>query len=158
MKRDSAHNSIYRTSDFLLLIILGVGALVEYLLIWHWALSIPTYIRVTLGTIITTISISLIVISKSTLNKEKQPSEPGKPTTQIIQSGIYGKTRNPTYLGCGILLLGFGITFNFFTWIIGSFLSVILMHFLLILPEEKYLMSKFLREFSSYKKKVRRWL
>lgn len=158
MTIDSAHSSMYRTSDFILLIILLSGGLIEYLFIWELSLQVAVYIRIIIGIAIITLGIFLIGKSNSTLKKERQPSEPGKATTQIIQSGIYSKTRNPTYLGCSILLLGLGIVFNFFAWIVGAFLSLILMHFLLVIPEEKYLTSKFPQEFDSYKKKVRRWI
>ncbi|MGW9686352.1 methyltransferase family protein [Flagellimonas sp. 2504JD1-5] len=158
MTQDYAHKSILRTSDFILTIIIVIGGLVEYFFIWHWSLPIPEYLRIILGTVLLLFGISLIAKSKSELDKAEQPSEPGKPTTQIIQTGIYALTRNPTYFGCAILLLGLGITFNFFTWAIGSLFALILMHMLLVLPEEKYLTSKFPKEFSEYRKKVRRWI
>ncbi|WP_420601857.1 methyltransferase family protein [Flagellimonas sp.] len=158
MKEDYAHKSILHTSDFILTIVIVVGGLVEYFLLWHWSMPIPEYLRIILGITLLLFSISLIAKSKSELNKAKQPSEPGKPTTQIIQSGIYAQTRNPTYLGCAILLLGLGITFNFYSWVVGSLFALVLMHVLLVLPEEKYLSAKFPKEFSEYKKKVRRWI
>ncbi|WP_420322648.1 methyltransferase family protein [Flagellimonas sp.] len=158
MKEDYAHKSILRTSDFILTIIIVVGGLVEYFFIWHWSLPINVCLRTILGIVLLLFGISLIVKSKSELDKAQQPSEPGKPTTQIIQTGIYAITRNPTYFGCAVLLLGLGITFNFFTWAIGSLLALILMHVFLVLPEEKYLSAKFPEEFSEYKNKVRRWM
>ncbi|MDN5204506.1 methyltransferase [Fulvivirgaceae bacterium BMA10] len=158
MKKDAAHNSIYQTSDFILIAIFIVGALIEYGFLWHWSLPIAIWIRLMLGIIFLIIGIYFIMAGKSALDKEKQPSEPGKPTTHIVQSGIYKVTRNPTYLGCCLLLLGSGVTFNFIAWMAGSFICFLLMHHFLVLPEEKYLMSKFPEAFSSYVSKVKRWL
>ncbi|WP_430967324.1 methyltransferase family protein [Spongiimicrobium sp. 2-473A-2-J] len=158
MKKDAAHSSIYRTSDFLLVVIFGLGALVEYFLFWDWSLPLSIYSRIALGTLITIMGMVLIAQSKQALNQAKQPSAPGTPTTEIIQWGIYAKMRNPTYLGCGLLVLGLGVCFNFVAWMIGSLIAVLLMHFLLVLPEETYLKSKFPEAYAAYAKKVRRWL
>ncbi|MGX1930056.1 methyltransferase family protein [Flagellimonas sp. 2504JD4-2] len=158
MEKDYAHKSILRTSDFIMTVILVVGGLIEYFLIWHWDLPLPNHLRILFGLIPLIFGISLIAQSKSELNKAQQPSQPGRPTSKIIQSGIYSKTRNPTYLGCSIMLLGLGVILNFYTWMIGSGLSLILMHVLLVLPEERYLASKFPKEFSRYKEKVNRWI
>lgn len=158
MKKDAAHSSIYRTSDFLLAVIFVLGALVEYLFLWNWSLSLSISIRIALGTLIIIMGIVLIAQSKQALDKAKQPSAPGRPTTEIIQWGIYAKMRNPTYLGCGLLVLGLGVCFNFVTWMIGSLIVVVLMHFLLVLPEENYLKSKFPEAYAAYAKKVRRWV
>lgn len=158
MKQDAAHHSIFKTSDVILLVVFVGGTLVEYFFFWDFKFQAPFYISIVPGVVITLLGFRLIVSSKSALDKEKQPSQPNRPTTVIIITGIYGKTRNPTYLGCTLLVLGLGITFNFIAWIVGAFIAGILMHFLLILPEEKYLMAKFPTEYAEYTKKVRRWL
>ena len=158
MKGESAHNSIYQTSDFILLVTMFLGFLIEYFLIWDWSLPMPFYLRIVIGIAVTTLGSLMIVMSKSAFNKASQHSEPGKLTTQIVQTGIYGKMRNPTYLGVSLVVLGLGVLFNFISWIFGSLIAAILMHFILIKPEEKYLLSKFPEEYANYMKKVRRWI
>ncbi len=103
----------------------------------EWVAPSTGLSAIVLGIVVTSAGLLLILMSKSAFNKANQSSHPGKPNTQIIQTGIYGKMRNPTYLGGSLLVIGAGLLFNFISWIFGSLLAAILMHFLLIKPEEK---------------------
>ncbi|MEO8085421.1 MAG: isoprenylcysteine carboxylmethyltransferase family protein [Bacteroidota bacterium] len=81
-----------------------------------------------------------------------------KPATSLQTTGIYGITRNPMYVGLGIVYLGI-------TAFIGNWWNIIFFPFLILIiqeyiikREENYLEIEFREQYEAYKKKVRRWL
>jgi protein-S-isoprenylcysteine O-methyltransferase Ste14 len=83
---------------------------------------------------------------------------PSMPTTALVVDGIYGRTRNPLYLGTTLLYLGLGVA-------AGSLWAIMLVVPLLwvlnvgvIAREERYLERKFGDDYRAYKARVRRWL
>ena len=158
MTRDAAHYSIFRTSDFIVLLALAIGTLAELLFLSDRSLPLSTAGRLAVGIPLAAAGVGFIVAARAALGRAKQPSGPGLPTTRIVTSGIFRYTRNPTYLGLGILMLGAGIAMNFIAWIALSAAVVVAMHYLLVLPEERYLAERFPDEFADYKSKARRWI
>ncbi len=81
-----------------------------------------------------------------------------KPATSLQTNGIYSVTRNPMYVG--VLLLYLSLAFIFANWwtILLIPVLIILITYLLIQPEERYLMRAFGNSYSDYKKRVRRWI
>lgn len=81
-----------------------------------------------------------------------------KPATSLQTSGIYSVTRNPMYLG--LILVYTGLAFVIGNWwtIILLPILFILVTYLIILPEERYLSGAFRNIYPDYKKKTRRWI
>jgi protein-S-isoprenylcysteine O-methyltransferase Ste14 len=81
-----------------------------------------------------------------------------RPTTKLVQTGIYHLSRNPIYVGLTLIYAGIGFAANNL-WILG-FLVVIfpLMNWGVIGPEEIFLEEKFGNAYRHYKYHVRRWL
>jgi protein-S-isoprenylcysteine O-methyltransferase Ste14 len=83
---------------------------------------------------------------------------PNQPTTALVVDGIYGRTRNPLYLGMILVYLGLSVA-------AGSLWAIVLVVPLLwvinvgvIAREERYLERKFGDAYRAYKGRVRRWL
>jgi protein-S-isoprenylcysteine O-methyltransferase Ste14 len=81
-----------------------------------------------------------------------------KPASLLQTTGIYGISRNPMYVGLGIIFLGM-------TCFIGNWWNIILLPLLLLIiqeylikHEEKYLASEFGQQYLEYRTKARRWL
>ena len=87
-----------------------------------------------------------------------QPTDPGHPTSQVVKTGVFAISRNPLYLGGSILLLGIGLMLNTLWAIVMLLLSIIICHYVLIIPEELYLATKFGNEYEEYIASVNRWL
>lgn len=94
----------------------------------------------------------------------KQFSEAGtsvfhfKPTTKLVQTGIFHLSRNPIYVGLTLIYLGIGFALNNL-WIIGLVVALVpLMNWAVIKPEEEFLEEKFGDAYRHYKYHVRRWL
>ncbi len=91
--------------------------------------------------------------AKTTVN----PTTP-EAASSLVVSGIYKFTRNPMYLGMLLVLTAWTV------YLANSLAFVLIPAFVLymnrfqIRPEERALESLFVREFSAYKNRVRRWL
>ena len=81
-----------------------------------------------------------------------------RPTTTIVQHGLYRFTRNLIYLGMFLGQIGLAIAFN------NRWLLMTLVPFALVVPygvvarEEAYLARKFGDAYRGYCSRVRRWL
>jgi protein-S-isoprenylcysteine O-methyltransferase Ste14 len=83
---------------------------------------------------------------------------PYLPTTALVVDGIYGRTRNPLYLGTTLVYLGLSVA-------AGSLWAIMLVVPLLwvinvgvVAREERYLERKFGDAYRAYKARVRRWV
>jgi protein-S-isoprenylcysteine O-methyltransferase Ste14 len=83
---------------------------------------------------------------------------PRRPTTALVEQGIFRYTRNPLYLSMLVLFLGIAI-FTTSLWLI---LLVPLLFLIAdrgaVKPEESYLERKFGQMYLEYKKRVPRWI
>lgn len=75
-----------------------------------------------------------------------------------ISKGVYSYTRNPKYVGLGILLIGLGIILNSLFVTFSAFVSILVIHFFLLHKEEELLESRHGNIYHEYKKKVKRWI
>lgn len=87
-------------------------------------------------------------------NKEDTSLDVGN----MFHKGIYKYTRNPTYLGLFLLLLGFGLMANLLFVVITTIISFIVTHVVFLRHEEKILEHKYGELYTEYKKKVRSWI
>lgn len=78
--------------------------------------------------------------------------------SSLVTGGIYRYSRNPMYLGFLLALLGWAIylTNPFSLLMLPVF--VLVMNRLQIVPEERFMLAKFGKEFNNYKASVRRWI
>lgn len=79
-------------------------------------------------------------------------------TRALVTDGVYRITRNPMYLGMLLVLAGWALWLgNAASWL-GLPLSVALLTWLQILPEERFLRARFGAAFDDYLRRTRRWL
>lgn len=76
----------------------------------------------------------------------------------LVAAGIYQLSRNPMYLGLGLVLLGWGIFLANPVSLAMLFVFVSYMNRFQIVPEERALEALFGEAFKAYRSKVRRWL
>jgi protein-S-isoprenylcysteine O-methyltransferase Ste14 len=87
-----------------------------------------------------------------------QDPKPWKPTPEIVLSGPYRFTRNPMYLGLTCIQIGLGLALNNLWISLLAAFSLLAVHFIAVLPEERYLAEKFGDSYRFYLVKVRRYL
>lgn len=79
-------------------------------------------------------------------------------SSALVRAGIYRFTRNPMYVGFGLVLLGWAISLaNALTFLLLP-AYVLYMSRFQIRPEERALQETFGDEYSGYRARVRRWL
>ena len=85
------------------------------------------------------------------------PARPSQPTLALATTGVFTRTRNPIYVGGSLVLLGIAIGFAL-DWVLLLLVgSLPLLHYGIILPEERYLERKFGDEYRRYKTTVPRY-
>jgi len=92
------------------------------------------------------------------LAKEKGTTTLLRKSRRLVRSGVYGKVRNPIYVG--VLLILTGIFFLYPS--VATFLYILLMfsglHMWVVRVEEPLLKREFGADFEKYEREVPRWL
>ncbi len=104
------------------------------------------------------VGIALAVISILTLRRHGTTVRPDAAADSLVTTGPYRRFRNPIYLADCLILLGAAeITKN--VWFVAAAaLFAVLVTWLAILPEERYLQRRFGAAYLDYKAKSRRWI
>lgn len=118
---------------------------------------IPTPFNL-LGILFVLLGIGMLLWSSNRFSKADTTIIPFEESSKLVQSGLFGYSRNPIYLGMATLLTGVAV-------VLGSVLPFVLVPLFMwliqhnfIVHEEAMLEETFGEEYRQYKKKVRRWL
>jgi protein-S-isoprenylcysteine O-methyltransferase Ste14 len=104
--------------------------------------------------------LAVVVLGVVELRRAHTTLNPMAPqrATAVIDSGIYGWTRNPMYLGLALVLLGVAAWNASLLGYTAVPLFCAYMNRFQIRPEERALLAKFGPAFSDYTSRVRRWI
>jgi protein-S-isoprenylcysteine O-methyltransferase Ste14 len=117
------------------------------------------YLRsIEIGLIFILISFVLIYFSLKSFNDYKEDPNPTTKSDALITSGIFKYIRNPMYLALTLFQFGLGASLSFIHLSLMSFVTIILLHYLIVKREEKYLQNKFGILYTKYLNRTRRWL
>jgi protein-S-isoprenylcysteine O-methyltransferase Ste14 len=117
-----------------------------------YSLSLPIGIAVTLA------AGALVLWAVFAMKASGTNVSPHRPALKIVRSGPYRFTRNPMYLALCLLQLGLGFILNGWIVLLFTIPLALILHFGVILREEKYLESKFGEQYVTLKRAVRRWI
>lgn len=118
----------------------------------------PRYVSLVAGVAIIVSGFWLIANARKLFQRTGQEPAPWKPSPELVLSGAYRFTRNPMYLGMTCIQAGLGLAVNNLWITLLAPFSLLAVHFLAVVPEEKYLTEKFGESYRSYLIKVRRYL
>ena len=156
MEKSADHSGVPVHPPLWFLSALLLGALIDdrvYRLLifenakWRWV-----------GAVVTMLGITLVATGRRTMIKHGTNVNPTQPTTAIVDTGPFGFTRNPLYVGLTLAYVGLSLALN--TWW-SLFLLVpvwIVMHLFVVRREEAYLERKFGDTYLNYRRRVRRYL
>jgi protein-S-isoprenylcysteine O-methyltransferase Ste14 len=123
-------------------------------------LPITTNYRVCLicGITLIVVAPALALSAVFSMHRAGTNIDPAKPALTIVRSGPYRFTRNPMYLALCLLQIALGFFLN--DWITLLFVIPLffILHFGVVLREERYLATKFGEPYLQLKREVRRWL
>lgn len=118
----------------------------------------PRYVSLAAGLAILLAGFWLGADAIKLFRRTGQEPAPWKPSPELVLRGSYRFTRNPMYLGMTCIQAGLGLAVNNLWITLLAPFSLLTVHFLAVVPEEKYLTEKFGESYRSYLTKVRRYL
>jgi protein-S-isoprenylcysteine O-methyltransferase Ste14 len=111
-----------------------------------------------LGVALLLVGLAIGFWGQTTVRAAGSHVNPSQPTTVIVTGGPFKFSRNPMYVGLTLLYLGLSLAVN--TW--WGFLALIplllVMHYGVVLREERYLARKFGETYRAYRARVRRYV
>lgn len=121
-------------------------------------LGLPFVPRVTTGAILSGAGLALILIAVQHFNAAGTNIPPWMPSTALVTRGIYRYSRNPIYLGMALIYAGLSFFADSPVALAVLPVALLVVHFGVILREERYLLGKFGEAYRDYMGRVRRWV
>ena len=139
-----------------ILVVASMWLLARYWPVVQFSVPLPVlvgFLVASIGGIVSTAGAREFRRLKTTVN----PLHPER-ASSIVTTGIYRYTRNPMYVGIGLVLLGCFLAFGGLSAVLGLPAFVWYITRFQIIPEERALEAKFGGEYTAYLARVRRWL
>ncbi len=103
-------------------------------------------------------ALALAIRARSTFERAGTHVNPMQPATTLVASGPFRFTRNPMYVGMTTLYLAIAIATRI-AWLLVLLVPVLaVMHWGVVLREERYLSGKFGAPYDEYRRRVRRYV
>jgi protein-S-isoprenylcysteine O-methyltransferase Ste14 len=140
---------------FIPLIALVVGIALQFL--WPIALSVHGLFRYGVGALLLLAGLGAMGAAIGLFREIGQDPKPWVSTPAIVSTGIYRFTRNPMYVGMGLMQAGFGVALANGWILLLVPVTCFVIARIAIRHEEAYLEGKFGTEYTDYTARVRRW-
>jgi protein-S-isoprenylcysteine O-methyltransferase Ste14 len=115
-------------------------------------------VSLSLGVVLAVVSTSLAIWAERVMKAAGTNVRPDRPALTIVRSGPYRFTRNPMYLSLCLLQLALGFVLDGWIPLLFTIPLMLILHFGVILREERYLEGKFGEQYLAFKREVRRWI
>ncbi len=137
-----------------------IGAVLSVIihLLWPHSILAKYGVALAVGIALAGLALALALWAMRTMRQAGTNVNPSEPALTIVRQGPYRFTRNPMYLALCLLLLGLGFILN--DWLSLAFVVplFLILHYGVILREERYLEAKFGGQYLALKREVRRWV
>ena len=143
-----------------LLVALMVAAMMRGAATIAPALSIPWPGREIVAWVLMIVGAVVIFAGLASFARHKTTANPFKPeaASSLVDTGIYGRTRNPMYVGVAMVLIGYAAFLSHPLALFAAFLFPAYIGRFQIAPEERALDRVFGEAYEAYKRRVPRWL
>lgn len=136
----------------------GGAFLMVLLLNWLWPLPLLADPALRwLGVALVILGLATVIWGSATMRRAGTNIPPNRPALVMVTRGPFRFSRNPLYLGLHVAFIGLSLIANS-VW--GALLFVplfIVMHYGVILREERYLEAKFGASYEQYRAAARRY-
>lgn len=137
----------------------AVALVVVIVLQWMWPLSIAAHAVTTwAGVAVFALGLAFNLWGAWSMKRARTPINPYRPAEVVVTSGAFRLSRNPLYVGLDLALLGLALVLNSLWGLPVLLVLLAVMHYGVILPEERYLEGKFGEPYRQYRVAVRRYL
>jgi protein-S-isoprenylcysteine O-methyltransferase Ste14 len=134
---------------------LGLGLLLHWLMPGH---LLPVLFARCLGAALCLASVAAAIWGSATMRRAGTNVRPDRPVTALVTGGPFRFSRNPLYLSLTALYLGITLLCDAL-WPLATLVPLLaVVHWRIILREERFLEAKFGDDYRAYKTRVRRWL
>lgn len=123
-----------------------------------WPTPLERAGRLLAGALVGGAGLALALTARVMFKRSGQDPAPWKPSPSLLLRGPYRFSRNPMYLGVGLLQAGIGLALDDLWITFFAPVSLIVVHYIAVLPEEAYLAERFGEAYTKYRETVRRWL
>lgn len=154
MSDEHDHPGVIIFPPLLAVICSVVGLVAHFVSYDHWALS--GWFRA-LGGVLVLAGLALVIWGRRTMTAAGTNVRPDLPATAIVSGGPFAFTRNPLYLSLLTMFAGTGIALASPAFLLVIIPFFLVLHFGVVLREERYLEAKFGDVYRAYKARVRRW-
>ena len=108
--------------------------------------------------ILVALGIAIGIPGRRAMKAARTNVNPYRPTTAIVTSGPFRFSRNPLYVGVTLVYLGVTLALNTWWSLVVLMPILLVMHYGVVLREERYLEGKFGDAYRQYRSRVRRYL
>ena len=128
----------------------------------HWLMPLPFIPAAVpaawLGALVFAVALALFGWAIVTMTRAGTNVPSRLPTTTIVDTGPFGFTRNPIYVGMMLGLIGLAIAFNSLWLLLMLVPFAVVIRYAVVAREEAYLERRFGDAYRGYRSRVRRWL
>jgi protein-S-isoprenylcysteine O-methyltransferase Ste14 len=136
---------------------LAVGLALDFLLL-RVPTGLPAAVRFGLATAFVLAALVLIGGALTGFRRAGTPAAPWHPSTAIVTDGVYGYTRNPMYVAMTLVYGAIALAADSLITLLVLVPLLIVVHYGVVLREERYLERKFGDAYRRYTSTVRRWV
>jgi protein-S-isoprenylcysteine O-methyltransferase Ste14 len=158
MSTDVAHRGWWQIFEVIFGVPFLIAISLQSLVPFSFPRGLFALIIVPVGAALTVIGTVLVILARREFAQHGQPTDPGYPTSKIVTTGVFSISRNPLYFGGVCMLVGIALVVNL-PWVLVLLIpALVVCHYVLIAPEERYLAAKFGKEYHRYAVSVHRWI
>jgi len=137
--------------------VLVVGVVLDFLIPLGLLAHVPLQGRIVGGAIAFIVGTGMVIGANRNFRRIGTHARPSLPTMALATTRVFAWTRNPMYVGGSLALLGIAIGFALDWVLLLLVVSLPLVHYGIVLREERYLERKFGDEYRRYKTRVPRY-
>jgi protein-S-isoprenylcysteine O-methyltransferase Ste14 len=136
---------------------LGAGLICDYLFPSNYIAQTTPALRYVSAGIALTAGLVFIGSAANEMRRVGTNIPTWEPTLDLATEGIYGRSRNPIYVGFIFLIIAVGLFFSSDWTFVMLVPFALIIHFGVILREEHYLLARFGADYADYKARVPRY-
>jgi protein-S-isoprenylcysteine O-methyltransferase Ste14 len=120
-------------------------------------LMLSMEVRIVAGAILIAAGLALVFLARGVFVSAGTNVKPWKPSTALVTGGIFGRLRNPMYVGGTLVLAGLSILLASDWMMVMTIVAALVLHYGVVKREERYLTAKFGEPYVQYCKVVSRY-
>jgi protein-S-isoprenylcysteine O-methyltransferase Ste14 len=140
----------------ILLLLLAILSLACHVVWLGWPKTTTIQLAVGIG-----LGIGCILLIAACMRRFKlagTPFRPVRPVVALVSTGPYTLSRNPMYVAMAGILVAAAIALSSIPFAVAAIIFVGVVHYGVVLPEERYLRRELGAPYDAYASKVRRWI